>query len=147
MGIPTLVLIREPEEAILSTLSRMLVPFNYRYNVAKQALREYSRFSRFYLSILPYRRRFVLARFESATSNFDEVIRKVNGRFGTSFAEFSYTETNVERCFEAIGGYRPSEERKRVKDELRDQLQEEGLVEAREKARSIYEVLASHADI
>jgi hypothetical protein len=146
MGIPALVLIREPEEAVLTGLSRML-ELNFEYNVARQALREYSRYLRFYLPILPYRRYFVLARFESVTSEFDEVIRKVNDRFGTSFAEFSHTATNVERSFEAIGGYRPSEERNRIKDKLRDQLQEEEVVEAREKARSIYEVLASHADI
>jgi hypothetical protein len=146
MSIPTLVLIREPEEAVLTHLARML-ELNYTFRVVKQASREYARFSRFYSSILPYRQHFVSARFESVTSKFAEVTRRVNERFGTNFAEFSHTELNVERCFEAIGGYRPSEERRRVKDKLRGQLQEEKLAEAREKARSIYEMFASQADI
>jgi hypothetical protein len=146
MGIPTLVLIREPEEAVLTHLARML-ELNYTYNVVKQASREYSRFSRFYSSILPHRQHFVSAKFESVTSKFDEVIRRVNERFRTNFVEFSHTESNVERCFEVNGGYRPSEERNRIKDKLRGQLQEEELAEARVKARSIYEMFASQADI
>ena len=92
-GVPALAVIREPQGAILSQLIR-------EPDVAlRDALVAYARF---YERLLPYRDRFVVADFEEVTKDFGAVIRRVNERFDTSFAEFEPSEQNVQRCFELI---------------------------------------------
>lgn len=92
-NIPALLMIRRPEEAILSQLIR-------EPNVALQdALVAYSRF---YECLLPYRRSFVIGEFDQVTRDFGLVIRRLNARFGTSFAEFDHTEGNVRECLELV---------------------------------------------
>ncbi len=92
-GIPALLLIREPQGAILSqvirepgvTLSGALVSYR-----------------RFYASLAPYLDSFVIGEFEQVTHDFGAVIRRLNQRFGTSFAEFMQTEASERECFELI---------------------------------------------
>jgi hypothetical protein len=124
-GLPVLVLIREPEEAVLGW-----VLYKGDISVA-QALRAYRRF---YGPLLRHRDRFVVATFDQVTTDFGAVIRRLNQRFGTSFAEFEHTEENVRKIFAAMEGYvtdhwpsdrveriigRPSNERERMKEDLR----------------------------
>ena len=91
--IPALLVIRRPEDAILSQLVR-------EPNVTiHDALVAYSRF---YECLLPYRHSFVVGEFEQVTHEFGPVIRKLNARFGTSFAEFVHTDANVRECLELI---------------------------------------------
>lgn len=93
MKIPTLVLIRKPEGAILSQLVQ-------EPHVAIQgALVAYARF---YSCLIPYRRSFVVGEFNDVTHCFGSVIRRLNQHFGTSFAEFVHTEANMRECFELI---------------------------------------------
>ena len=92
-GVPALAVIREPRGAILSQLVR-------EPDVAmRDALIAYARF---YERLLRYRGRLVAADFEEVTKNFGAVTRRVNDRFGTTFAEFEPTEQNISRCFELI---------------------------------------------
>ncbi len=91
--IPALLVIRRPEEAILSQLIR-------EPNVTlRDALVAYSRF---YERLLPYRHSFVIGEFEQVTHDFGLLIRQLNARFGTSFAEFVHSEANVRECLELI---------------------------------------------
>jgi hypothetical protein len=92
-GIPALLLIREPQGAILSQLIRepgVTLP---------DALVAYSRF---YACLVPYLDSFVIGEFEQVTSDFGAVIRRLNERFGTSFAEFAHTDVSARECFELI---------------------------------------------
>src|SRR6266516_4034644 len=85
-GVPALVLIREPQGAVLSQLIRepgVALP---------DALVAYARF---YTCLLPYYDKFVVADFEEVTSDFGSVIRRVNKQFGTTFAEFKPTQANI----------------------------------------------------
>ncbi len=92
-GVPALVLIREPEAAVLSQLVREpWVPI-------AGALIAYSRF---YECLVPYRDRFVVGEFEQVTHDFGTVIRRLNERFGTSFTEFVHTEASVNECLELV---------------------------------------------
>jgi hypothetical protein len=92
-GVPALVLIREPKGAVVSQLIR-------EPEVAlSNALMAYARF---YSCLLPYRDRFVVGDFAEVTSDFGAVVRRLNERFGTSFAEFVSTESNVREVFELI---------------------------------------------
>jgi hypothetical protein len=90
-GIPALALLREPQDAILSQLIQepdVALP---------DALFAYSRF---YERLMPYRSSFVIGEFRQVTDEFGAVIRQLNERFGTDFAEFAHTDANVRECFE-----------------------------------------------
>jgi hypothetical protein len=90
-GMPAVALIREPRGAILSQLIQepdVALP---------DALFAYARF---YERLLPYRSTFVIGEFRQVTEEFGGVIRQLNKRFGTDFAEFAHSDTNVRQCFE-----------------------------------------------
>jgi hypothetical protein len=92
-GIPALLLIREPQGAILSQLIREPGV------TLGDALVAYSRF---YTCLLPYRDNFVVGEFEQVTHEFGRVVRRLNARFGTSFVEFVHTDANLRKCLEFI---------------------------------------------
>jgi hypothetical protein len=110
----------------------------------RQALRGYDRF---YAPLLRYRKDFVASSFEDVTTDFGLVIRRVNERFGSTFDEFRHTPENVERCFARISGdyreragtnadfertvARPSDERERIKDALRERFRDPRLTRGR----------------
>ena len=85
-GIPTIVLVREPEETILSHMIRLP------YATGRQAIKNYIRFCE---GVAPYRRGFVVGEFRAVTSDFGAVVRDLNATFHTSFAEFEHTDENV----------------------------------------------------
>jgi hypothetical protein len=95
-GVPALVLIREPEDAVLE-FARIKPALTI-----AQALRGYVRF---YQPLLPYRDRFVVGTFGDVTFDLGSVIGRINARFGTSFAEFEHTEENVARSQPAMDRY------------------------------------------
>ena len=92
-GIPCIVLIRKPRDAVLSLLVREP------HISAEQALKDYIRF---YRSVAPYRDKFVIGRFEEVTTNFGEIIRRVNAHFGTNFKPFEHTEENLHKVFQIV---------------------------------------------
>jgi hypothetical protein len=92
-NIPTLVLIRQPVDAVISFL------LYERFPSIQQALRDYIRY---YTKIMPYREGFVIARFEEVTEDFGPVIRRVNSHFGTDFKLFNHTQENIQKCFKLI---------------------------------------------
>jgi hypothetical protein len=112
---------------------------------------------RFYRRILPYRDRFVVARFEEVSTDFGEVIRRLNERFGTSFQEFQHTEANVALCFKIMEDHargtagkvvekkvaRPSQQRETMKNGLRPAFRSPNLARVRADAYDIYETLTS----
>ena len=147
-GLPNLVIAREPEPTVISFIIRNPhISFGL-------ALRGYLRF---YERLLSYRDRFVVGNFSDVTSDFGEIVRRVNERFGTGFAVFEHTRENVQRCFEAIDGdyrgrvasgeplerqvARPSEWRDRKKEEMRSSYRS---ADARLRARAerIFRTLA-----
>ena len=93
-GVPALVLIREPQGAVLSQVVREP------WVTVSGALIAYSRF---YTCLAPYRDRFVVGEFEQVTNDFGAVVRQLNARFGTSFAEFAHTEARVREVLDFSG--------------------------------------------
>jgi hypothetical protein len=92
-GIPGVVLIRHPDEAIPSFVIR------HPRTGVRQAMRGWLRF---YAPLRPYLNRLVLATFDQVTRDLGEVIETVNDRFGTDFAPFHHTEENVRKVWETI---------------------------------------------
>jgi hypothetical protein len=143
-GIPTLLLVREPEDAILSHLVR-------RPDLTVgQGLRGYVRFHR---PLIRYRRGFVVGTFEQAVTRFGDLMLQVNDAFGTSFVPFDHTPENVQRCMETIESYvrrnhppervemvvpRPSAERSGHKEMLRPKYRAPEMASLRHKAEQLY---------
>jgi len=94
-GIPALLLLRDPEGAILSELL-------YDDVALPDALVAYSRF---YTCLIPYLDSFVVGEFGEVTRDFGAVVRRVNARFGTAFNQFRHTEESTRECF-ALMKYR-----------------------------------------
>jgi hypothetical protein len=146
MGVPTLVLIRDPDESVLSHMVREPGI------TARQSL---ANWIRFYDAVVPLRDRVVIADFVDVTSDFGRVIGDVNDRFGTTFVEFQHDEPNVERVFELIeqrnreryGAVtettvaRPSAERDGRKQALRRELEDPASEKLRTRARAVYRTL------
>ena len=88
--VPTLITVRSPQATILSSM--ILQP----RVTAGQWLKTYVAF---YEGLMGSRESFLVATFEEVTSDFGAVIRRVNGRFSTSFREFDHTEPNVRTVF------------------------------------------------
>jgi hypothetical protein len=147
-GIPTIVLIRDPEEAVLS------LAVWYPYITIENWLKDYVRF---YHRILPYREGFVIAEFGDVSNDFGAIIKRLNSRFGTSFREFEHTPDNVARCFEIIERHslektgevaerkiaRPSEERESMKNQFRKAFHSPDLARLRAEAYGLYKTLTS----
>ena len=147
-GIPALVVIREPEETILSFVIRNP------HIAPRQALRGYLRF---YEPLAPRRSGFAVADFREITTDFGAVTAGLNRRFGTSFAEFDHTDENVRACFAEIDGdyrgrvagdafersvARPSKAREEMKVALRDRYRHSA-PDLRERAERVYAALVA----
>ena len=74
--IPTIVLIRNPKDAVVS-----LVMYDPRISLTR-ALKCYISF---YQTIYLYRSRYVVARFEEVINDYSKVIKETNNKFGTDF--------------------------------------------------------------
>lgn len=147
--IPTLVLIREPKDAVMSWVMKNPQPVH-------QALRHYISF---YETAINYRDAYVLGTFEEVTEDYGAVIERINDKFGTQFSTFHHTEENAKMVFSRIeeiyrarsGGpvseiqiARPStakeEMRRRIKPDLEAPKQRGLLAEA----TALYDYLTTH---
>jgi hypothetical protein len=145
-GVPALVVIRSPDEAV-PEFARSKPNLS-----VSSIIRGYVRF---YESLLPFRGGLVVARFEDVLSDFGSVTRRINERFGTSFAELEATRSNVnavhadvEREYGERKGSAPAilqTKDDRLKDPLGDRARTEykrnDLAVLRNRARTLYEEL------
>lgn len=149
--VPTLVLIRSPEDAVLSHVihTAALTP--------AVSLRGYVRFHE---PLLPHRSGFVVGTFEEVVGDFGAVIERVNHRFGTAFRPFEHRPEHLARLDREIAeDYRsrarsqedldrivplPSERRREMKDRLRAEYRavSAGL---RRRAEAAYDTLRAEA--
>ena len=147
LDVPTIVLIREPSEAILSLVVRDP------HASMRWALRSYIRF---YSTVVPYLEKTVVAPFTAVTSDLASIIRMVNKRYGTAFKEFMQTEdalNSVQQTVEwmaeqdsmktgwdsHLGVALPSELRRRAKEARRTEYLDERNKPLRLTAESLYE--------
>jgi hypothetical protein len=150
--LPSVLLVREPEEAVCSFVVREpdLTPAD--------ALLGYLRFHQ---PLLPVRGRLVVATFAQATGQLGAVVRRVNARFGTSFREFSGEAKDVADVMARIergdlatfgshdvaerAGGRPSASRGALKDQVRAEYRSPRLEGLRARAVRAYETLSAAA--
>lgn len=148
--IPTLVLIRNPRDAVLSFAIRDPIS-------VEQALRYYLAF---YETVGAYRDAYVLGTFEEVTGDFGQVIQRVNDRFGTDFSPFRHNERNVEAVLARVEknskrkfgethwenkASRPLAAREDKKRELESGLEDPGLRLLISRAEAVYDRLTGQA--
>jgi hypothetical protein len=92
-GLPTLVLIREPTDAVLSEAIRES-PVSLRQVLAA--------YSRFYEAIAPHVGSMAVGEFSRVTNDFGSIIVEVNRRFGTAFRPFEHTNETSAVVFDLI---------------------------------------------
>lgn len=150
LGIPTVVLLRNPEDAILSLAIRL------GHKSPAWATAEYVDFHQ---GVDELGDSVLLVDFEEITSDFGAVIRRINERFGTEFSEFEHTDENIARCYEVIDSFekcdasggklrathvaRPSTARHREKESLAALLASEELVPTLKEAERLYSALSA----
>lgn len=151
MGLPTVVLIREPADAVASYLIRRpsLTPAD--------ALLEYLDF---YRTAWPARDGFVVALFDDVVKDFGAVTRRVNARFGTSFVPYEPTPDNERAAFALVEEMnrlecrgevvethvgRPSAERADRKREIQQQLREPRAARLLGQAEALFNRYADQA--
>lgn len=127
MGVPTLVLIRRPNDCVLSYVIR-----HPDWLGIEPALRKYIAF---YSSIFDIKKQVVIGDFDTTTTDFGNIIRRVNDKFGTDFHVFQHTPENEQTVFRRIervnrrlhegdeqGIARPSLHRRKIKERRRKEL-------------------------
>lgn len=99
-GVPLVVLLRSPEDAVASALVQAA------FKSPREALKEWIAF---YTCVLRAGPRLVLAPFEDVTSDFASVIRRVNETFRCDFIEYENKASRDEVIFAEIDrGYKAS---------------------------------------
>ncbi|MEO0769326.1 MAG: hypothetical protein AAFY72_07815 [Cyanobacteria bacterium J06649_4] len=146
--IPVILLIRQPEDAILSYLIG-----NFDPDISmKQVILDYISF---YKPVVPYRDKVVVATFEQLTTDYAAIIRRVNQQFGTDYNVFESTAENTERCFQVIEEgtrttfqtvkesniSRPSDSRRAYKEMLSEEYHGPALSRYVNKAQAVYDRL------
>lgn len=144
LGLPTVVVIREPVDAVLSYMQR-------RPSLTlDSALRQYMGF---YTSTWTLRERFITALFPVIIQDYGSVLRAVNERFGTSFAPFDHSPDNERAAFALVEEMnrrecdgevvethvaRPSAARAARKEELMALLEAPGTAARLERAQKVH---------
>ena len=122
-NIPILLVIREPEKAILSLTSR------WSYISVSQGLKGYISF---YSKLEPYLTRCVVSTFEQTTKDYDRVIEKVNQKFGTKFDVVDMKQADLLKP--------PQGERKKKKQNKQAEFERKENVKLLEQARAKYQI-------
>ena len=148
-GIPALLIVRDPKDAVLSYVIKAPA-------VSIEAgLRGWARFHR---PLLPHLDRIVVATFEQVTTDLGQVIDRLNGRFDTAFRPFVHSRENVARISGEIeadwrsrareeaergrGIPRPSEARRDLKRSLEGRYAAAARTRAGRNASALYDRLA-----
>jgi hypothetical protein len=92
-GVPAIVLVRAPEDAIASVVAR-------KPSLAPEAAA--AAYLRFYEGVAGVLDACVVAEFRQVVDDFGGVIERTNRAYGTTFTPFEHTDENVRRCFDRI---------------------------------------------
>ena len=143
--VPTVLLIRSPEDALVSWLSlaiqlnkvdgASLSPSNQR----RRMIYWTQRYASFYERLQPCRSKMLCLDFNEVVADFGACIDRINQRFNTSFARFEHSDAQVEAIFAKSKVHlSPSEERDQIKNEIRDVYFSKENANNRERANAAY---------
>lgn len=143
--IPTLILIRHPDDAVVSFPALAVQLNKHGFATASDRFWENQicywtrRYAQFYDRLSRIRDRIVIADFAETTSDFGAVMGRLNECFGTAFHSFVHTPDNVNRIFaESRTHLSPSSARNELKERFRDLYHSVGNSSARQIAINTY---------
>jgi len=142
LGLPTIVLVRQPYEAVLSTGALQIQVFNgdyKRFNKEWDISWSIEYYIRFYEEAAKLHDKVVLGKFEEVTKDFGGIREKVNAKFGTDFIPFEHTPYHQEQIFKSGKKHlSPSKERNNYKKFIKDLLSEPKNKKLMQKAEKTY---------
>jgi len=147
LKIPALVIIREPEQAILSYVIR---EDNVTLSLA------INRYISYYKTVNKLHNSFIIAEFDDIVNNYGDVIAKINKRFNTHFSLFEHTKDNIDKTFQKVESMerehasgelseskvgRPSKERSHEKARLAKQLDKTQYINQLHECKTLFKKL------
>ena len=155
--IPTLVLIRDPYDAIVSgtALSKQIQEEEHGVDTPIQRVPFHFKLSSwhtFYRSLLPYHNKFLSAALGTVVEDMGTVIDRINERFGTEFDRFEHTPETVEEVHSGRGYHAgPSQRRADLKQETQADFDEHleagtALQRTLKRAKALFETFTSDLD-
>lgn len=143
--IPTLVLIRHPDDAVVSFPALAVQLNKHGLADASEAfmaaqIRYWTqRYIQFYTRLLPVRDQIVVADFPETTSDFGAVVERLNQQTDSKFAVFQHSEENVRSIFAKSRVHvSPSLKRNQIKKELEAFYQAPANAKNRQRALRTY---------
>lgn len=145
-GIPAIVLLREPGEAVASLVTR------HPETPISGALHEYIWF---YSAVMPVADRVVIGHFDEVTDDFGSVIARVNQKYGTEFGIYTNTDRDKAAVFDRIKEIHkeknerpnqialPSENKSGAKNVVKEAFKRGSVVDLLAAARECYAALRS----
>lgn len=123
-NIPTLVLIRDPKNAVASMVLR---------EPEMSVLQGLKNYIFFYESIQSYKSGYIVAIFEDVIRDYSQIINSLNMRFSTNFQLFLHTNTSQNKVFDTIETFdanflkasRPNNNRTKLKIEIIEGMEHE----------------------
>ena len=142
-NIPTLVVIRNPVDAVIS-LKALHIECNakavdtatssYNFEILLKSYID------FYKTIAPYRNKYILCCFEEVVRDFSKTISKINQHFNTKFDNFEHTETNVQKVLEQQGFHAgPTVKRQQLKKLLYKEIERVKYQHLVSEAKQVYQ--------
>ena len=145
LQLPTLVLIRDPHAAIpsLLALSTQLKKFKGRTLSEEEKGRLVQYWTHFYCCFYErlesHRDSYVLADFRETTKDFNQVLNRLNAKFGKTYKPFAHTDEAVDEIFQSAKVHlSPSEERNQFKEAFKDIYFSVANRKFRERAQTVY---------
>jgi len=148
MGLPVLLIVRTPLDALSSLLVQ--APFLK----PSRALKYYFDF---HSSVIPFLPGMFITDFEQAIRDFGPITQGLNARYGTRFIEFAHSDADVAHCFQYAEEWdkryyhntsvdettvaRPSRQRAHLLKEARKRLTDRRLSNLCLRAQQVYDVL------
>ena len=147
-NIPTLVLIRNPADAVISLRALDLQMTDVRPPRLPRMSSTLKYYIEFYQRILPYQDRYIVCEFEEVKSDFGKLIEKLNKKFDKNFSGFSHTEEKVNEVFASRGVHAsPSQKRQEIKQLIQKELETSKMEKLINRAKAVYnsfEVIAQN---
>lgn len=139
-GIPTLVLLRDPEGAACGDVAfhcelAKVDPVTLQPAIIESSL---ERYIRFYEKVLPWSDSFVVGHFPEVTKDFGEIIRRINRKFGTSFVVFEHTDDSAAEVKGRASHIGPQANRELIKSVIREKFRLQTSSKLKEEADIVY---------
>jgi len=147
LGVPTLVLVRKPEDAVLSlkVLTKEDAIIRNEKHIETPIYWYLKWYIIFYSSLLKKKDPFVIGRFEDITTNFSKIIVDFNEKYSTNFTVIKDVATTVKNIDtkKPRNHMFPTEFRENEKKIVKNELKSEKEKKLMEEANKIYELFIS----